>query len=366
MQWKYVDETDWNNLYEYGPTINDIYFPVPEGTPSSTVSTYSHTDNNGLAGSYTVILGKEFAVGTTIVLKATVNEGYVFEGWYVEDECVSTELECEYIVSIHDADIEARYSFFSLTVTSNLSQMGAAGTHTQMRNQKVVPGTAVELVATVNEGYNFDGWYIDDRCVSRNLSFTYTMDRFDAEICAVYSTNTLTTLGASANAEGQFESTFAAGTYTKYTKQNVSAGEEVTLLATVNDGYNFVGWYIGEACVSTELEYTYVMGREDVEIVAVYVYYTLNTTVRYGSLGPGYTTDDLFESAGLYIDPVYKDKRVSVGTEITVTAKDIVGWTFVGWISSDETLLSYDLSFTFEMPAGNLDIFALYYNSNHV
>ena len=108
------------------------------------------------------------------------------------------------------------------------------------------------------------------------------------------------------------------------------------------------------------------MGRENVEIVAVYVYYTLTTTVEYGSLGPGFTTDNLGESAGLYIDPVYRDKRISVGTQVTLTAKEIDGWTFIGWITYDGTTLSQDMSFTFEMPAGNLHVFALYYNTEQM
>ena len=359
LQWKYTDESEWKNLYEYGPTVNDVYFPVPDGVPSATISTYSRTDNYGLAGEYTTIIDKKYAVGATVMLKATVNEGYVFEGWYVSGQRVSEELECAYTVSQYNADIEARYAFYSLTVTSNLAQLGPAGTHTAMTDKKITPGTEVELVATVNEGYNFDGWYIGDRCISRSLSFTYTMDTFDAEIRAEYSAYTLTTVGRAKNANGNFEDTFAAGTYTKYTKQNVSVGEEITLTATVNNGYNFVGWYIGDACVSTDLTYTYTMGRENVEIVAVYVYYTLTTLASYSD-ERYYSYEIFYTSSGLYIDKVYKDERISVGTEITVTARAIDGWRFAGWETDDGSFLSSDMTFTFEMSAGNLCLYAKY------
>jgi hypothetical protein len=45
-----------------------------------------------------------------ILLKATVEEGYVFEGWYIGDECIGKELETWYTMPDESVEIEARYS----------------------------------------------------------------------------------------------------------------------------------------------------------------------------------------------------------------------------------------------------------------
>ena len=49
----------------------------------------------------------------------------------------------------------------------------------------------------------------------------------------------------------------------------VADGTEVTVIATANDGYEFVGWFIGDnaTAVSTDATYTFAVG-EDIELVA--------------------------------------------------------------------------------------------------
>ncbi len=442
LQWKYTDEndTEWKDLYEYGPTVNNVYFPVPDGVPSATVSTYSYTDNYGLAGTYTAMDDKEFAQGTTVSLTATVNEGYTFEGWYIENECISSELEYQYTVSSHNVDIEARYSCYTLTVISSTDEDGAAGTYTSVTNKKVIPGTKVELTATVNEGYNFDGWfigdrlasnsltysyemtdrnttvearyssytvttssennvanvagtytslynkkvavgsnvtltatvndgynfegwYIDDTCVSKELEYSYTMERANVEITARYSSYKINTIGISYNASWEADGAFDAGTYTNMSNTNVSAGESVTLTATVNEGYNFVGWFINDTCVETALEYTFTMGKENVEIEARYIYYRLTTTAKHAYSLYDATNDPgdqyEFDTPELYISTAQWDVKTLPGTSVTVTATEIEGYTFVGWRTWD-SILSHEMNYTFTMPADDHTVFAIY------
>ena len=436
VQWKYTDEDDdaWRNLYQYYYTITDENDPIPDWVPSAYISTYSYSDDYGLAGSYTMLYNAEYETGKTVVLTATVNPGYNFEGWYISDYndvCLSKELSFEYTVPSYDVEIEARYSKYTLTIECFTEDHGLAGTYTKMNAQKVSTGTlvdleaspaegynfegwynsgvcisrnltythtmgpwdtclearfssytlttstynnvanvagtytkyqdtkvkigqTVELVATVNEGYNFEGWYIGDVCVSRDLVYSYTMEPENVEICAVYSGYTLTTWGRT---EG--EDAFNAGTYTQYTQHHVSAGTTVTLTATVNEGYNFVGWYIGDACVSTDLEYTGVMPKWDVTIEAVYSCYTVDTWATCGSGSNYYYKAERFDNDDDCIERDYDFEKVSVGNEITLTAKDIEGYTFIGWRTFDY-YLSYDKTFTIVMTANNLEIFAVY------
>lgn len=352
-----------NTSYTYTMQNKDITFtPV---FSSYTITTTSTGNTGGAAGTYTV-LNKKVSEGQKVTLTATVNDGYNFEGWFVNDIRVSNSLVYEYTMEKKDVEFEARYSSYTITTSSNTNLSGAAGTFTTMNNKKVSNGTTVELTATVNEGYNFEGWYIEDVCVNNNLKYTLTMEKKNIDIEAKFSYYHVSTVAYAKNSNGETETGFHAGTYTTLSKHNVSIGENITLKATVNDGYNFAGWYINDTCVSTELEYTYTMDRRNVTIAAVYVYYTLTTTVEYGSLGPGFSTDDLSTSAGQYISPVYTNQKISVGTEISLTANEITGWKFIGWMNADGGVLSYDKSFTYKMQAGDIRAIALYYNAEFI
>lgn len=434
VQWKYTNEDDsaWRDLYQYYYTITDENDPIPDWIPSAHISTYSSSDEYGLAGSYTMLYDVEYETGKPVVLTASVNPGYNFEGWYINDYdevCLSKELTFEYIAPSYDVEIEARFSKYTLTIECFTEDHGLAGTYTMMNEKKISTGTLVELeaspsegynfegwynsgvcisrnlkythtmgpwdtrlearfsaytlttsthnnvanvagtytkydkkkvaigqtvdlVATVNEGYNFEGWYIGDVCVSRSLTYSYTMERENVEICAVYSGYTLTTIGRTMG-----EDVFNAGTYTSYTNDYISAGTSVTLVATVNEGYNFVGWYVGDVCVSTDLEYTNTMVKADVTVVAVYSCYYLTSTVKCSH--PGFTLYD-YDNPSMCVSVVYSGERVSAGTEITMTAYDVEGLTFVEW-RTDQATVTTDKTCTFTMPTGDVYIYAYYH-----
>ena len=66
-----------------------------------------------------------------------------------------------------------------------------------------------------------------------------------------------------------------AGTYTMINAKTYNVGDKIELSATVNDGYNFEGWYISDSlygnsvCLSTELNYSYTMQSKNVTITPV-------------------------------------------------------------------------------------------------
>ena len=368
---KIVDNSDYveKGSFYYGDNV--------EEQKRFTVTTNSQTDDYGLAGTYTMLKNEVYSVGDKVELIATVNEGYNFEGWYIEEKSgtgyynnsnyilLNESESCTYTMQSKNVTIVACFSSYTITTSSSNNIGGTAGSFTRLNSKKISDGEKVKLTATVNDGYNFEGWYIGNSCVSRNLTYDYSMKKENVNIEARYSAYQVSTVAYAKNSEGENEASFRAGTYTTLSNYNVSAGKSVQLRATVNDGYNFVGWYIGDTCVSTEFEYTYVMDKKNVTIAAVYVYYTLTTTVEYGSLGPGYTTDNLSASAGQYISPVYIDQKVSVGTKISLMANEVIGWKFIGWMRSDGGVLSYNRNVTFNMQAGDLCIFALYYDERY-
>ena len=236
------------------------------GAPESYcyISTDSYTDEYGVAGTYTEYNDEKFVVGTEVSLEATVNDGYNFEGWFVNGTCVSTDLVYEFEAK-NDLWVVAEYSYYTVSTWGDGDDYETAGTYTKMEDQKVSAGEQVTLTATVNEGYNFEGWYdyMEDVCFSKELTYTFTMGKENKDFKAKYSYYVVNTW-----ADG--DDYGMAGTYTKIEDEKVSAGEQVTLTATVKSGYRFLGWYRYDVCMTKNLKYTFTMEKEDVELKAVF------------------------------------------------------------------------------------------------
>lgn len=121
------------------------------------------------------------------------------------------------------------------------------------------------------------------------------------------------------------------------TPDNVaSAGfqSRVSLRATTNNGYTFIGWYKGKEKVSSDLSMTITAPSENVVYTAKWYKLDLQLSdTKAGSVG-GLT------------------KAYKVGDSATITATTNAGYTFIGWYDG-ETKLSDELSYTFNMPSEN-------------
>ena len=130
-----------------------------------------------------------------------------------------------------------------------------AGTYPKKDNERISAGETVTLTATVADGYNFEGWYIDGICVCSELTYQFVMEKANKTISAEYSYYTVSAYGWVLKS-GWMSSPLedVMGTCTTYENEKISAGKVVKLQATVCNGYTFEGWYIGDVCVSNELE----------------------------------------------------------------------------------------------------------------
>lgn len=308
-----------------------------------TVSVNSYTDEQGTAGTFTKKANEKVSIGETVTLNATVNKGFNFEGWYVNGNLVSNDFEYSFTMKDENVDIKAVYSYYSITVESWSNEQGMAGTYPKKDNEKISVGETVTLTATVADGYNFEGWYIDGVCVCSELTYQFVMEKSNKIISAEYSYYTLTTNGYIWKWSYTEPLENVVGTYTKYDEKKISEGETVTLVATIGDGYTFKGWYIRNVCVSTELEYSYTMTKDNVEIEAMYTYYTLTTDAY---LDNGTWTDSFEENMGSFTR--YNEEKIRVGETITLTATVKAGYRFVGW-EHGNTIVCEDLTYSFIM-----------------
>ena len=123
-------------------------------------------------------------------------------------------------------------------------------------------GTNVIVIANPTEGYKLIGWYYGSTLVSDSTTYAFTIDsnvnltaRFE-EI--EYYDVTLAqdpSVGATLTGAGTYES-----------------GTRVTVIASVVNGYNFLGWSFNGSIISTSMSYTFTLGS-DITLTAMYEEY---------------------------------------------------------------------------------------------
>ena len=339
-----------------------------------------------VSGVEKTILGKE----TTIT--ATTNIGYTWVGWYDGETKLTDELSYTFNMPSENKTYTAKWACYTLSTETNMS---GAGTYTKKSEVKTTAGTEVTLTATTNDGYTWLGWYDGETKLTDELSYTFEMPSESKTYTAKWTCYTIST---ETNMSG-------AGTYTQKSEVKTTAGAEVTLKTTTNDGYTWLGWYEGETKITDELTYTFIMPNESKTYMAKYgqVYdeiiitkntnggtFTMTGDTTQGTLTAvtdlGYTwigwydgetklTEELIYTfnfldgvgkiytAKWILCPVTLEKNIEeagnvsgvegatkVGEEVTITATTNDGYTFIGWYDGD-TLVGVDLEYTFVMSA---------------
>ncbi len=275
-------------------------------------------------------LDRAYKVGDVVTVNATTNTGYTWLGWYEGNTKVSdgTSKSLSFTMADEGKTYTAKWMKCPVALEKNIS---VAGTVNGV--EKTVVGEKTTITATTNSGYTWLGWYDGDTKVSNgtDTTYTFTMTEESKVYVAKWIAYTITTTTNDAN----------GGTYTQYDNKKVTVGEEITLVATTNDGYTWLGWYDGEVKVSdgTSATYTFEMGNSSKTYTAKWAFYTISTS-----------TND--ENAGTYTQ--YSQKKMTAGTEISLLANTNEGYTWIGWFEG-ETLVSSELEYVFDMPAKNVE-----------
>ena len=243
-------------------------------------------------------------------MTAIANEGYEFVGWTVGENTL-TDNPLSLIVT-SDVAVVANFKAIehTVTVTVNNPAMGSvagAGVYNY--------GRTATLTATANEGYEFVGWTVNGETLLENpLTLTVTSDvTVVATFKAIEHTVTAT---VNDPAMGSVE---GAGVY--------NYGTTATLTATANEGYEFVGWTVGENTL-TDNPLTLTI-TSDVTVVATFkaIEHTVTVTVNDPAMGS-------VEGAGVY----------EHGAIVTLTANPYAGYEFMNWEIDGETFFTNPLS----------------------
>ena len=188
------------------------------------------------AGTYTYM--------NTCMLTATANEGYTFLNWMLDGQVIS-EMTTFIFQVTEEANYVANFELnsYEITAVANPEDGGTvtgAGTYGY--------GTEATLTATAAEGYTFLNWMLNGQTVAETETYSFTVTD-EAEYVANFELNSYE-ITAVANPEvgGTIE---GAGTYNHF--------DEVTLVATPAENYNFLNWTLDGVIVAEGNELTFTV-----------------------------------------------------------------------------------------------------------
>ena len=316
LYWKKGNtQVSTNATYSFTVTESATYTAYFQQAAPTQYTITVNANNNAWG---TVSGGGQYNAGATCTLHATPASGYQFDSWKKNGSVVSTNPNYSFTVT-ENATYTAYFSaepvtYYTITVNASPSNGGTVtggGTYPA--------GSSVTLTATPNNGYAFSQWQdgstANPRTITVNGDATYTASFTQLQY-------TITTNVSPAGA-----GTVTGGGAYHY-------GEQVTLTATANSGYEFQGWSDGVTnnprtiTVTGNATYTAVFG----EVGATYY----NVTTSVSPAGAGTVT-----GGGTY----------EAGSVIVLTATANPGYTFNRWDDSSTqnprtVTVNSDLSFT--------------------
>lgn len=268
--------------------------------------------------------GNSYTYGSKATLSAIVNEGYTFLGWYLDDEKVSSDLSYEFVVK-EDIELVAKTTPNSNTkYTVKHFKESLTGEYEFFEEEETHGTTKAETTAVAKEYEGFEAKGFSQATINADGSTVVNI---------YYARNNYAlALNINNSLAGTIQD--VSGTY-KY-------GEEITLAATTNEGYTFLGWYDGETKVSSDSSYTFSMPAKNVSLEARY---TINK----------YTITLDNQTGVSTISGITSGNEYEYNTEITLTATDIPKGYFIKWTRSDGVVYVGN-SYTFNVPAIDITI----------
>lgn len=254
---------------------------------------------------------------------APERNGYVFGGWYLDENCT---VLCDFTVfSVSEnTTIYAKWIASSVTLTTNVYEAGrVAGQEITKDGKKYIRATASN-----NPGYTFKGWYCDGVKIDTETSFVY-----DFEVTGMEKTYVATWMKCpiillkTINEGGS-----VAGL------SQTALGKSATITATPNSGYTFKGWYDNGTRLTTNQSYSFTVSS------------TAKTyTAKFIKTGTTEYTSEKYFTAVYKAEGGTGDGSVTVrgGTKLkeplTPTKS---GYVFGGWYTS----LNYTEKYNFDTP----------------
>ena len=274
----------------------------------------TYFDGEEVVRTDTAYTGEEYNVSYTPQIN-----GYLFNHWenILGEQITSFTLWSE---------VNLYANKTACTYTATLDVNGGKALPENEQSYIVTYDKNYKFTVPTRTGYTFSGWYSGKTQITDSEGISITVWNFtnDRTITAQWMANQY---DVELNVNNVEAGSVSGGGSRSY-------DSNVTISATTNNGFNFLGWYDeNDQLVSEDAKYTFKMGFA-VSYTAKWDYFTL-------------TTSRNDENAGT-LSTNYMDTKISAGQKITLAAKTNKGYTWVGWYDG-ETEISSDLSFSFTM-----------------
>ena len=274
-----------------------------------TISVSANPNNGG-----SVTGGGAYHYGDNCTVIATPANGYTFLRWTENGNQVSTNATYTFTVTGNRTLVaQFQQQSYTITATANPTNGGTVtggGTFNY--------GQSCTLTATPATGYTFVRWTKNGMQVSTNATYTFTVTESAAYV-AQFSVQSFT-VNVSANPTDGGTLT-GGGTF--------NYGQNCTVTATANTGYNFVNWTEGGNVVSTNTHYTFPV-TSNRTLVANFTLQTFQITATVDPAEGGTAT-----GSGTY----------NYGDEVTITVETNEDWAFQNWTESG-TVVAEEKTFT--------------------
>ncbi|GAC42136.1 stalk domain-containing protein [Paenibacillus popilliae] len=148
-------------------------------------------------------------------------------------------LSCNGTEIVPDEDLTGSEAMEAYFVVEVLSENEEHGTVTGQGVRQL--GNYAQISAIANDGYEFEGWYVDNNKVSSTTEYRFIV-KSDVTLLAKFTLK---------NSTNPYTITATAGTGGAVTGSgSYASGGQVTLTARANRGYSFDGWYESSARIN--------------------------------------------------------------------------------------------------------------------
>lgn len=356
--------TSQNTGYWAPPAIVSVHSTCTDGR-----------DNNAPMGTVSVTGGMDGATkvkvtkGTTVTLNATPTNSnkYRFIGWYSDPEfkALVTLNNGTYTANDTSAEHEfyarfqRQYKVEAKAVSDGAVADSTGGTVKISGGEEgaytvgsYLEGQNTSITATPKEGYDFMGWYSDEKCIElKSKDLTLSINNIQANHL-YYAKFMIKQFSVTAvanhpndkkNSTVQFSSPSSEPSNTSVTVK-VNYNGSATFVANAGEGYEFVGWYSDKNCqtlVNQKTSYTVSSIKTDYTLYAKFKIINLNLKVYS-------VTEGEINGAGgtvqLGADPAAAKIETTVewGTLATLTAKENANYEFKGWFTDPQCSIKAD------------------------